>query len=337
MTEPKATPLVSVVIPIYNIESLVRPCIESVLSQTYPDLDILLVDDGSTDSCAQICDEYQSKDSRVRALHKENGGIADARNFGIEHARGELLTFIDGDDIITPEYVAHLVAPFLERDDVDMSTTHFVKVLPDQIIPASAGEEVSVDVLTAEEALRLLFLQKGITTSAWAKMYRPALFDGIRYPTTYMPEDLPVTYRLISASRSVACVNAADYLYVQHPGSFTSKANYAKRLPGIQIAREAVDFVADRHPAVTEEAKVRAFMEAAFLLEQVPSRADLEGLDASVKRTVKTYQRDVLRCADVPLSHKAIAVSAYCGANGLRVFVRAKARLAQFLMKVRGS
>ena len=102
------TPLISVVLPIYNIESYLDRCMKAVLNQTYSNLEILMVDDGSPDNCPQICDRYAEQDSRVRALHKENGGLSDARNYGIARARGEYITCIDPDDYVDPDYVEYL-------------------------------------------------------------------------------------------------------------------------------------------------------------------------------------------------------------------------------------
>ena len=187
-------PLISVVLPIYNIESYLDRCMEAVLNQTYSNLEILMVDDGSPDGCPQICDRYAEQDSRVRALHKENGGLSDARNYGIARARGEYITCIDPDDYVDPDYVEYLYR-LIDKYETRMSICQHVTEYDNGSVKdhGSSGDEL----MDIETCLRRMLYHDVIDTSAWAKLYHKSLFDTVSYPKGKIFEDIGTTYALI--------------------------------------------------------------------------------------------------------------------------------------------
>lgn len=204
--------LISVIVPCYNVEEYLPKCIESILSQTYKNLEILLVDDGSPDNSGRICDEYAARDSRIKVIHKENGGLSDARNVALDVMKGEYVTFIDSDDYVADDYVEilyRLIAEYRAQMSVVWHQT-----FADGTVPPVCHKPVSEHILYGWEALEGMFYQRTFDTAAWAKMYHCSLFfDGVRYPKGWLYEDLPTTYRLMMKCKRIAFSNCRSYFY----------------------------------------------------------------------------------------------------------------------------
>lgn len=205
-------PLISVIVPCYNVEEYLPKCIESILNQTYRNLEILLVDDGSPDNGGRICDEYAAKDDRIRVIHKKNGGLSDARNAALDVMTGEYVTFIDSDDYVTDGYVEYLYK-LIKESGVRLSVSSH-QTFEDGSSAEICTSPLSVEIMHTNEALTSMFYQQIFDTSAWAKMYHRSLFsDGIRYPKGWLYEDLPTTYRLMMECDYIAYGNYRSYFY----------------------------------------------------------------------------------------------------------------------------
>ena len=187
--------LLSIIVPVYKVESYLPRCVDSILAQTVSDLELILVDDGSPDRCGAICDEYAARDSRVRVIHKENGGLSSARNAGIDIARGQWLGFVDSDDYITPDCYEKLLSCARRRNvklvcagrwDVSEKTV--------EMTPGLCPEKE--ETVSGMELARRIFTWDHLDSAAWDKLYRAELFSDIRYPLGRVNEDTPVTYRL---------------------------------------------------------------------------------------------------------------------------------------------
>ncbi|MCT1377438.1 glycosyltransferase family 2 protein [Microbacterium sp. p3-SID337] len=316
-------PLVSVIVPVYNIETLIEACVRSILRQSYRNLDIILVDDGSTDCSRSICEGIALTDDRVRVLSKANGGLSDARNHGIQNAWGEFITCVDGDDLVARHYVQSLMGPLL-KTEADLSTIGFLRVREGFEDTSATRSGVGYEVLAREEALERLFLQNGLTTSAWGKMYRRSAFEGIEYPRGAIHEDLPVTYRLIARSRATAVIHGVGYFYVQRSSSITGRADYGRRVQAVRFAEEAVEFCRREERSLVGAAQVRAVMECAFIVSQVPRVAELRNLDPVVLGTLREYRRDALAYPGVPAMQKLTVMASYPGLPSLWMFMRAR-------------
>lgn len=323
------------VVPVFNVGSLLEACVQSVLSQTHQAVEVILVDDGSTDGSGQLCDQIARTDRRVIVIHQSNGGLSDARNCGIAAATGEFITFVDGDDFVSEDYVELLLAPF-RIEGVDFSSIGFVRVLGGSTTSAAKGSTGTPEfaVWEREHALERLFLQRGITTSAWGKLCRRELLDGIEYPVGAIHEDLPVTHRLLSRARRVAVVHAVAYYYVQRSGSITAQADIDRRLPAVRFALEAVDAVRLNHPALEPAAKVRAYMECVYLVSQAP-RARLSTLDPLVVDTMRIYRKTVLRTRAVPLGQRLAALASYLGPRSVWRFARLRMKASHIRTTIR--
>lgn len=325
-----AESLVSVIVPIYNIEEFVCRCVRSIQQQTFANLEIILVDDGSTDQSGAICDELAVEDHRVRVIHKLNGGLSDARNVGLRAASGELITLIDGDDYVAADYIENLLRPFGDVN-VDISVSGFEKVLPEADTESSGGNCVAYSVMSRDEGLTRLFYQKGITTSAWGKMYRSVLFEGVDYPVGEIHEDLPVTYQLLNKARMLAVVDSKDYYYVQHGNSITAQKNIERRMPALGFAAEAVQFF-EGEEALRAAAQSRLFMEAVYIVSQVDALGKLKRLNPKVGEVVRENRSAVLK-SEAPLPQKALAATSILGKYAIWVVM--KIRVCQNEVRLR--
>lgn len=223
--------LVTIIIPVYNIADYLERCIKSVIAQSYTNLEIILVDDGSTDESGRICNQYTISDNRVTVFHKKNGGLSDARNYGIDRCRGSYIMFLDGDDWVEPTIVEELYAVH-QNTDVDFAQCQFMYAYEN-------GEMKQLDVVQPEltyfsknEAIKS-FVESGplgISVAAWAKLYKRDVFKKIRYPKDRVHEDVVTMCDIVFSDISkVAVLNKPLYNYFQREGSISNNVNY-KRL-----------------------------------------------------------------------------------------------------------
>lgn len=217
-------PLVSIIVPIYNVEKYLKRCVDSLLAQSYSNLEIILVDDGSPDNCPVICDDYAERDHRVKVIHKPNGGLSDARNVGIAISKGEYITFVDSDDYVASDCIdtfiisamqnnADIVCAGLEIVDGDGLTYDYRKT----DYPFS---------ITGIEAVRKLFRDEYPFNFSCGKLYHRELWDNVSFPKGRLYEDIATTYRVFSKASKIVCLVETLYYYEQgRPGNITSELN----------------------------------------------------------------------------------------------------------------
>ncbi len=209
--------LISVIVPVYNVEKYLARCIDSILVQTYKNIEILLIDDGALDNSGNICDEYEKKDMRVKVIHKKNGGLSDARNCGIENATGDFLSFIDSDDWIEPEFLETLYNS-LKENNADISVVGINKFYDD----GRVVEEICPPVGCVDDTTqRCMLLERYMVYSvvAWNKLYKKEMFDEIRYPKGYIHEDEYVAHKLMYKAERVCFSDRPLYNYYQRTNS----------------------------------------------------------------------------------------------------------------------
>ncbi len=213
--------LVSVIIPVYKVEQYLGRCVRSVAGQTYKNLEILLIDDGSPDRCGEMCDSFAANDPRIRVIHQKNGGLSSARNAGIDQSSGQWIFFVDSDDFIHSDCIRQLMEA-AETNGADIASCGFEKTEDDTIrgdirFPAT-------EVISRDEAMRRLILEED-TSFSWGKLFRRELFPNIRFPEGRTFEDLATTHLLVNRCRAVACVSAPYYGYYQNPASISHALN----------------------------------------------------------------------------------------------------------------
>ena len=224
--------LISVIVPIYKVEPYLDRCVGSIMAQTYEDLEIILVDDGSPDNCPAMCDAWAAKDSRIRVIHKENGGLSDARNAGLAVATGEYISFIDSDDYIAPEFVAELYEAMTQTGaDVAECATAYVDEDGNILRNRNAAPIAEMDKL---EALRRLVLEDGVYQTVWNKLYRREIC--IPFETGKLNEDEFFTWKVFEKINKLAVVEASLYNYLQRGSSIIGTGYHIRRLDGL-VAR----------------------------------------------------------------------------------------------------
>lgn len=220
--------LVSVIIPVFNVRSYLVEALDSVLQQTYENLEIIIIDDGSTDGSGEICDEYAAKDTRVLVIHQENRGLSAARNAGLDKMSGEKVVFLDSDDAYHPDYVQMMMDAMI-REQTDLVicrytvhyTTERMKIGDNKI----TGPSLAPGMYDRAGALRA-FVDAGNDSSVWNRLYSRNLWKDIRFPNGNVCEDLDTTYRIIDLCRTVYVVDQPLYLYRKRPGSISHTASW---------------------------------------------------------------------------------------------------------------
>ena len=242
------TPLISVIVPVFNVGLYLQRCVDSIVSQTHCNLEIILVDDGSDDNSPQICDEWAKNDSRIKVVHKINGGLSEARNAGIEIATGEYLSFVDGDDVVHKDFISELLMT-IKASGKKMSACLF-QFFSDNNPLYFKSIEGSVKVLNLEESIRLycsLTPQKSTPLiSCCTKLYHRSLFQEIRFPVKRIYEDACVSYRLLDSANGVAFVDAPLYGYYMRGDSIMGQKEQHSLEDVLSPYEEAIRFFSDK-------------------------------------------------------------------------------------------
>ena len=241
-------PLISVIIPIYRIPELIDRCVSSVLGQTYRNLEVILVDDGSPDECPAICDAWKEKDSRIVVLHKENGGLSDARNAGMGAAHGEFISFIDGDDWIEPRFF-EILQHELEAQNADVAAVQYRLCWEGDACERQSAYE-HVTVYDRQTAMRLL-IQNQIKQVVWNKLYRSAQIRDIPFEKGKFHEDEFWTYQVIGRIERFAAIDYIGYDYFQRVGSIMGEGYSVKRLDAIEAKEQRCAYMYKRFPALS--------------------------------------------------------------------------------------
>lgn len=244
-----AYPLVSVIVPVYNVQAYLNKCVDSIIDQTYRALEIILVDDGSLDKSGTICDDYALKDSRIKVIHKKNGGLSDARNVGIDIAKGDFIAFVDSDDWLDINMYEVMINHALQQNADIVICGHNVVELDGSI---KVKNKINKSVLyNYVEAVELILNDKIINSFAWDKIYKKELFKEIRYPKGRVFEDIATTYKLFHVAQSVYYINQSFYYYVRRENSIClikdNKLNVKRNNDNFHAFYERYFFVAD-HP-----------------------------------------------------------------------------------------
>lgn len=249
--------LITIIVPIYNVAKFLPRCIESLLAQTYPNLEIILVDDGSPDRCGEICDQYALRDSRIKVIHKTNGGLSDARNAGLNQMTGEYVSFIDSDDWIDQDWCEKLMNNLL-RFHADLSLSGIVSeychngIVQSDVITKEYGNEPFCE--SGIEMMKRYFRTSWV---AWDKIYRASIFDDIRFPVGEINEDEAIALQLLEKCERVAYTNEVFYHYIKRPESITSSSFSPKKFAWYRHCRDNLEWIREHHPELTEPAAAR--------------------------------------------------------------------------------
>ena len=206
-------PLVSVIVPVYNVEKYLKRCVDSIIGQSYKNLEIILVDDGSTDESGKICDRYAEKDGRINVMRQKNAGLSVARNKGILRAKGDYVMLVDSDDWVSKKCISFLVRCAMENKSDIITCGEFLAFGDGKLSP-KVDRENCQQVETAIEGLRDMLYQRKLNNSAWGKLYRKELFKGVQYPVNKWYEDIGTTYKLFLKCQTPVVINSKRLIII---------------------------------------------------------------------------------------------------------------------------
>lgn len=301
-------PLITVIVPCYKVEPYLPTCIDSILRQTYRHLEVLLVDDGSPDNSGRICDDYAKKDTRITVIHKENGGLSDARNVAIDQAKGEWITFIDSDDFVADDYVETLYGLAIDFG-CDCSVCRF-RTFKEGSKPVNRHVSPIKEMFTPMKAVEQMFYQEKFDNNAHAKLYHRRLFEsGIRYPKGLVFEDLATTYKLLLQSHGVAYTDAELYYYLLRADSIEGSYSAKKVDDGLTVLK-SIDENKSLLNGIEKAYQCRKF---SFILHLLMAAPETDGHYDEMKDYVMKTRKSVLLDAHARKKARAAALLSYVG------------------------
>jgi glycosyltransferase involved in cell wall biosynthesis len=270
MPANKNNELISVIVPVYNAQDFIGLCIESVLKQSYSNLELILVDDGSTDESSLVCTRYVKKDKRIKLVSGENRGVSKARNIGLGLARGMYITFIDSDDVVDPNYLERLYS-LAQIENAEIVTCKHIKFDNNKKIPHTNIQKNVHKVVGKNTACLNLLYQKNTDNCVFAKLYRCDVVKGIRFnEKSIYTEDLEFNYKVFLVSEKFVFSNAVLYFYRNHPDSAVNQPYSSKRISGLKVAESIYNATKKEHKAVRKAAGNKLFIKSSQLLTEIP-------------------------------------------------------------------
>jgi len=304
--QKESVPLISVIVPVYKVEPYLHKCVDSIISQTYANLEIILVDDGSPDNCGKICDEYAGRDKRVKVVHKENGGLSDARNTGLDIAKGSFVAFIDSDDFITVNYAEYLYG-LITKYDADISVCNYLPIREDGVAIKSKDSLIE-DKFYRKEDFKALFTamlyEENLATydSACTKLYKKILFENIRFPKGKLFEDVRTVPQLLQKAEKVVFGKEKHYFYQIRQDSISTKNFSNKTFDLIEATKEMCQFVGNNYEGM-EKACARRYASAMFcVLRRLIEADNYDKKEAGLLR-----KKILLNCRSLLFDRKAPA------------------------------
>lgn len=304
---------ISVIIPIYNVEKYVKKCIESVIAQTYSNLEIILVDDGSTDNCGEICDEYARRDVRIKVIHKMNGGLSDARNAGLDMAVGEYIAYVDGDDYVSNDYI-EVLYKILVLNNADISIGSFQYIFGGDTEKDDKPQKTNVlagSVLqwTSEETLHHMLQQRKITTSVCGVLSRSIYWERVRFPKGKICEDLGTSYKIYSQAEKIVFTNQVIYYYLMRQGSIQNTKFSKEKMDELALALECQTFINNNYPDLESAAANRVVSSAFHILFSMKDDSEAFEESQELKRIIQSYRKQMIFGKDV---NKKVRLGCMC-------------------------
>lgn len=310
--------MITIIIPVYNVIKYLDRCIESALNQTYKDIEIILVDDGSTDGSSELCDKYKEIDSRIKVIHKKNEGLSSARNMGLDNMTGKYVTFLDSDDYLSSDYVEKSLY-MMEKYNADISIMR-IKHIPEEINEELEDKKENKEIVyTSQEAIEISLYQTLFGCCAPGKLYKKEIFDKIKFPFGKISEDLAICHELLDkANDKIIFYDKIGYYYRQHNESITHNFNLG-RLDGLEWTDKIEKFCASKYPKLLKAARCRTFNVAIHLLLEVPdSGSDRDKCIELIKSKVNQTRMIVIFNKNSRFRDRVAAVLSFFGERNLK-------------------
>ena len=284
------SPLISIIVPVYNVTGYLNDSLQTVVTQTYQNLEIILIDDGSTDGSGEICNIWAEKDSRIRVIHQKNKGLSCARNTGLDHAVGDYILFFDSDDLLSPDLCQILLDAM--TPDVGIAVCDCEHIFPDRAYSFEISSEIRI--MSGECAIRQLWYQTGFLPSAWAKLYRRSIFAAHRFTPNLLFEDVDLMHELLWTAGKIAYTPSRLYGYVHRENSITTRPFSAKEFDILDISEKLLRFAQDK-PSLIMPAQVYAITAAFRIYLNAPRTLEYSCGIARAEEIIKRYGERVLK------------------------------------------
>lgn len=258
---------VSVIVPIYKVEKYIKKCVDSLVEQTLPDIEIILVDDGSPDDCGTICDTYAKRDLRIKVIHKANEGLSEARNIGIKAATSEYIGFVDGDDYVAPDMYEVLYKNITEQN-ADVAVCGLYDCYKDRKVTQYSGQGEFL-ILNNKEALGAALEGVKFSVNAVNKLYKKSLFDGIKFPAGRLSEDAFTIPRVLASATTVVFESSPKYYYMHRGESITTSAFKRQDFDVVSAYEQNLELVKKFFAGLTKQAEFRLLWAYTYVFDKM--------------------------------------------------------------------
>lgn len=303
-------PLISVIVPIYKVEAYLDRCVQSIVNQTHQNLEIILVDDGSPDNCGVMCDTWAKKDKRIKVIHKQNGGLSDARNAGMASANGAYIGFIDSDDYIAPE-MYQLLMEQMDADGSDIAACGVEMVFED----GSASKRLTIEgccVLDRDSAMEAVIKESWLKQPVWYKLYKTGLVRDIPFPVGKYHEDVFWTWQAVARAGKVSVLDVPCYYYVQRNGSIMAERYSLRRLDAIEAKQQRLSFLKDAYPRLAEHARKDLLFSCMYHGQLAMRDLDESNRNIALSKLKSFFKECRSGIGEMPVMHKCWLLLAKC-------------------------
>lgn len=329
-------PLISVIIPVYNAEKTISACVESLVAQDYKKLEILLIDDGSKDNSSDIINRLSSTYDNVFSFHYENAGAAEARNRGISVSKGELIAFVDSDDLVLPNYLSYLYG-LMSEFNTDISVCSYIKLFANKHKKIYGNTSIFSEIYNTEKAslnndyrvaykresavIHLLY-QRNFISSPWAMLSKRSLWNNVSFPKGKRAEDMATIYRLFASADSVAYGDKKLYLYILRKTNTIYSTSKLLNPDYFMHCKNMVSFIRASMPAALPAAKSRLFSACFQILSETPDNAENHSFVLEIYEAIDDIRKDVLLDAKGKLRNRVAALISCFSVKILHIILR---------------
>ena len=312
-------PLVSVIVPVYNVENYLRRCLDSIVCQTYKNLEIILIDDGSTDKSGKICDEYAKKDKRIKVIHKENEGVAIARNDGISKTTGKYIAFIDSDDYVDTNYINFLISIAITNDTdiVQCDSKLFMDNKEKQNVDIKKIYDTKI--ISGLDGAKCMLYQSLVNSSLWGKIIKKSLFNKLKFPEKKTHEDLYGMYFLLVKAKKVAVTQIPMYFYRYRQDSLIHEDSSRHMLDLLDIMHDIKED-AKKYPTLKSAINSRMINADFFVLRQLSE--DNKKLKKHLWADVKKKRIQIIKDPMVRNKTKIGSIASFLGLPMVKIIYR---------------
>ena len=308
-------PLVSVIVPVYNVEQYLPKCIESISSQTYKNLEILLIDDGSTDSSGKICDDVAKENKAIKVLHTQNRGISSTRNLGIKHSSADYICFIDSDDYVLKDYVSYL-KDLLFNSNADMAiSAHTIRYASGKSIYKGIGESETKS-FDSRQVLKEILIDRILDISVWGKLYKKSLFNEVKFPDGEKFEEPATMYKVIENTNKIICGGKSNYIYQIRPQSITTEGTFYGKLELITHTKKMCADITEKFPSLKNAAERRliwAYFSTLNQLEKCPDKKNYQTEEKEIVSYILENKKTILHGREYSKRDKIAALTLSMG------------------------